>query len=754
MSTVITTDPPRLRAVNLPGSICLAALSVVTAVSLCRVFSDWDYLQPMLVLVLTMHVAATVLRGLRVRGWIALPLLATLLVVLLGVLYYRATLAFGFPTGTTIEMARVDARLVVQQFASAVAPVPSHGSFATATAVALGLCAILADAFAFRAQGRVEPVVPCGVLFVFAAALGTDRQRVLLTVAWIGVALLTIAVLRFAQSDGEGAWMGSRAFTLWAALPAIVTTVAVSAVAAAAIAPHLPGAGEKALIDTRNRDGSVTEVLSPLVDIRARMRNRGNSELFTVQSSDGPHYWRAISLPQFDGEVWSPAAEDLVELGDRTNEVTIGGQPSAQLYTIKALRGHLVPAAYRAARVSPEVVVWAAASESLVLPDQELQKDDRVAVVSVIPQPTPELLRQSTVSAAPDNSYYLVPSRLPDTALVAAREVTAGAATPYDQMMALQNWFRATFTYDLDVPLGNSNDAIAAFLRDRRGFCQQFAGTFAVMARTLGVPARIAVGYTPGDLGNDGLYHVYGRHAHAWPEVWFDGIGWVAFEPTPGRGSPDSQGYTGLPPQQDDSRGNGNRPSTGTTPSTTVPNRPGDPAASTTVPGGGRPGEGGTTSTTLPPTANSQSDGGAPVLPLAVLGALALLALWIAAAPRALAWWAARRRHATHERVVLSWRKACNALTLAGAPPPSGATPLEYADMSEQATGIDHRTIRELAVQVTRAVYSPSSVTEGAASRCETLGAEIDTMCRPRTPWSVRLRGAFDPRMMWRRLGA
>jgi transglutaminase-like putative cysteine protease len=754
MTTPAEPTASRLRTTNLPASVCLTALSAMTALSLCRVFSDWDYLQPMLVLVLALHGASAVLRALRVRGWIAMPLLAALLVALIGVLYYRSTLAFGFPTGTTIDMARVDARLVLQQFASAVAPVPSHGSFATATAAALGVCAILADAFAFRAQGRVEPVVPCGVIFVFAAALGTDRQRILLTVAWIGVALLTIAVLRFGQTAGEGTWMGSRAFTLWAALPAIVTTVAVSAVAAAAIAPHLPGAGEKALIDTRNRDGSVTEVLSPLVDIRARMRNRGNSELFTVQSSDGPHYWRAISLPQFDGEVWSPAAEDLVELGDRSNEVALGGRSSAQLYTIKALRGHLVPAAYRAAKVSPDVVVWAAGSESLVLPDQELQKDDRVAVVSVIAEPTVELLRQATVSQAPDNSFYLVPANLPDTAVVAAREVTAGATTPYDQMMALQNWFRTNFTYDLDVPLGNSNDAIAAFLRDRRGFCQQFAGTFAVMARTLGVPARIAVGYTPGDLGNDGLYHVFGRHAHAWPEVWFDGIGWVAFEPTPGRGSPDSQSYTGLAPQQDDSHGSGARPSTGTTPTTTVTTRPGDPAASTTVPGGGRPGDGSTTGTTLPPPATSRDTGGSALVPLSILGALALLGLWMAGAPRAIAWWLTRRRRATHERVVVSWKRACNALMLAGAPQPRGATPLEYAEMSEQATGIDHRTIRELAVQVTRAVYAPATVTEGAASRSETLGAEIDTMCRARTAWLVRLRGMVDPRMMRRRLGA
>ena len=71
------------------------------------------------------------------------------------------------------------------------------------------------------------------------------------------------------------------------------------------------------------------------------------------------------------------------------------------------------------------------------------------------------------------------------------------------------------------------------FLQTRRGLCEQFASTFAVMARTLGIPSRVAVGFTPGELNGDGSYSVFGKNAHAWPEVWFDGIGWVDFEPTP-----------------------------------------------------------------------------------------------------------------------------------------------------------------------------------------------------------------------------
>ena len=72
------------------------------------------------------------------------------------------------------------------------------------------------------------------------------------------------------------------------------------------------------------------------------------------------------------------------------------------------------------------------------------------------------------------------------------------------------------------------------FLQQRRGFCEQFAATFAAMARSLGIPARVAVGYRTGTLGADDRYHVTNHDAHAWPEVWIDGAGWIPFEPTPG----------------------------------------------------------------------------------------------------------------------------------------------------------------------------------------------------------------------------
>ena len=752
MSTA--TEPSRLAEARPAASLCLALLTAVTVITLCRIFPDWDYLRPMLAFAIGLHVIAFVLRVVRAPLWVALPSLLLSMFLLIGIIYYRDTLSFVFPSGRTVELMRVDLRLVIDQFATAVAPVPSEGSFATATATVVGLCVVLSDTFAFRALGQVEAVVPTGVLFVFTSALGTDRYRVLMAVLWIGAALATIAVLRFANAEQEGGWMGSRRVTFAAALPAIVLTIGAGAVMAGAIAPRLPGAGEKALIDTRNRQGNVTEVLSPLVDIRARMKNRGNAELFTVQSDDGAHYWRVLGLPNFDGNSWSPPEEDLREMGDRSNEVLLPGRRVSQVYTIKAMGGPLVPAVFQPVQVSPDAVFWADESDSLVLSGDSLERDDVIAVASLVVDPTIEQLRAATVNGA-EQVYYELPGGVPDAARDLAAQLTAGAATPYDRALALQGFFRDNFTYDLDVQLGNSNDAIEVFLRDRRGFCQQFAGTFAAMARSIGLPARVAVGYTPGDLGNDGLYHVYGRHAHAWPEVWFDGIGWVAFEPTPSRGNPDAAQYTGVAPQQDDSRGTGG--ATGgpnqSTPSS-VPGGINEPGITTTVPGGGRPGEGGpgAGSTTLPPVSNSGGSSDSSIIPFVLLGGVVLLVLWILLAPRVIAALQRPRSRAPRDRVIAAWQRACHVMNVAGAPPVGGATPIEYARTAEASVGVSHVTVRELAVQVTRAVYSPAAFDETAAARCETLEDDIDAFCRTITPWRLRLRALVDPRMMRRRI--
>ena len=743
-----STARERIEQTQLPASLCLTALTAATAVSLCRIFADWEYLRPMLVVAIGTHVVAALLRLLRAPLWAAGPALLLAGVELLGITFYRDTLSGPFPSSRTFELLRIDISLVLNQFSRTVAPVPSQGNYAIAATAALAMCAILSDTLAFRAMGRLEAVVPTAVMFVFAAALGTDRHREAVAALWIGTALVLIAALRVRHVGSGSSWMGSRRWGVIAAMPAILVCVGLTTVAAAAFAPRLPGAGEKALIDTRNRGGTVTEVLSPLVDIRAQLVNHSNLELFTVASDSGGHYWRVIGLPIFTGTRWDPPEENLEPMGNRASEVLVPGPVTTQNFRILALGGPLVPAAYLPTSVSDSRIFWAVDSNSLVLADSVLQPGDEIEIRSMVPRLSAVQMRASTVDHAPSTVYYELPGDFPEVARDAAASVTAQATTPFDKMLALQNWFRTEFRYNLDVQLGNSNDAIESFLRIKEGFCQQFAGTFAAMARSLGIPSRVAVGFTDGVLGTDGRYHVFGRNAHAWPEVWFDDVGWVAFEPTPGRGSADTTAYTGVEFAQDTTTGGGDGGQDGG----------GDPAAQSTVPvtvpiengADGSPGSDGSSTTIALGTTSSggRPDNSTSAIPFVLLGLAAALLAWIVFAPRVVRARATRQAHNPSERVISAWHRSMGALLLAGAPNAAGATPLEYATVAERSTGIDHHTLREMATHVTRAVYSRSLITEQTAVRCETLSREVAIVCRDRMPTALRLKALIDPRLM------
>ncbi|MFC4696050.1 transglutaminaseTgpA domain-containing protein, partial [Geodermatophilus arenarius] len=119
------------------------------------------------------------------------------------------------------------------------------------------------------------------------------------------------------------------------------------------------------------------------------------------------------------------------------------------------------------------------------------------------------------------------------TDLVAS--LTAGAATPYDAVRAIQGHFsRANgFVYSLATRPGTSGDDLVDFLQLKQGYCEQYAGAMAAMVRAAGIPARVALGYTPGRVQPGGGRLVTSDDAHAWVEVYFDDLGWVPFDPTP-----------------------------------------------------------------------------------------------------------------------------------------------------------------------------------------------------------------------------
>ncbi len=128
-----------------------------------------------------------------------------------------------------------------------------------------------------------------------------------------------------------------------------------------------------------------------------------------------------------------------------------------------------------------------------------------------------------------------------------AEKITKGDTNDFDKAVALQNWFRTGggFTYSLDQRGGSGMDMLAHFVTDDRvGYCEQFASAMAAMGRSLGIPSRVVVGFLDGSPLPDGRILYTSDERHAWPEMYFSGVGWVRFEPTPAQRAGDTPAYT------------------------------------------------------------------------------------------------------------------------------------------------------------------------------------------------------------------
>ncbi len=185
--------------------------------------------------------------------------------------------------------------------------------------------------------------------------------------------------------------------------------------------------------------------------------------------------------------------------------------------------------------------------------------------------------------------YLELPEDLPQRVKDLADRVTRGTDTILARAIALQQWFRDPdeFAYDLRQRPGTGKAAILAFLEDRRGYCEQFASTMAVMARYLKIPARVNVGFTPGTPNPDGTRTISAHDAHAWPELFMPGVGWTRFEPTPGSAAsnPDVPNWLAPKPEDEPAGSEGDE----TDESDRHPDAPGPAGASGAAGAGPRP---------------------------------------------------------------------------------------------------------------------------------------------------------------------
>lgn len=504
--------------------------------------------------------------------------------------------------------------------------------------------------------------------------------------------------------------------------------------------------------------GGTISAVNPLISLQDNLNQPEDREALRYKTN-APNtqdlYLRIMALDRFDGTSWRFSQRKVEDVPDRLpGSLGLGpGVSTTEITTNISAAGwyrqNYLPMPYPATQVNIEGR-WRfePTGRTLVGDRGQSTRGARYEVGSLLVNPTREQL-----AAAPEapsalrREYTRVPATLPDMVKSTALDVTEGAANDYEKAVRLQDWFALDggFTYNTEVDSGTGVTAITRFLRNKEGFCVHFSFAMAAMARTLGIPARVAVGFTPGTPQPDGSMSVGLRDAHAWPELYFEGVGWTRFEPTPSRGSAPDYTRQDVPSGAPSDKA---RPDAGTSAAPSV-----EPSASDGCPAGSRQlSECGSVApgAALPPT-----DRGFPlstvlwVVPggLAVVVLLPLLPLlWrIRIRARRLGSGGRTAADAT-ARTLAAWREITDTAWDHGIPPDESRTPRKAADRIVRLGRLEGpaaEAVHRAAGSVEQVLYAPeprpgTGLTEDARLVREGLRASVGR-------WT-RLRALLAPR--------
>jgi len=538
------------RSASALTALALAALNVAAVLTLGRVFASGRFALPVVSAVLLVHLLGFMARTRRWPLLDALSLwLSGLAVFLIWVLALHTT-AYGLPTLDTFRVLADRLGDGLHELRTSVVPAPaSDGAIVLCVLVAWAMAAT-SDALAFWHRATIGAVAAPLALFVWASTLGTDTLATGTTAGFIVAALVFLLVQHQALLERNRTRFAGRRVC---GTTGIWTFGALAGAAAVlgglVLGPALPGADADPIVDVRGlgpSDGTY-RAQPPLARIGADFVQRGRAEVFTVRSPR-EEYWRIAALDAYDsvnGGEWTLSAQGTGQVKEGLH-AAVDDTMLRQEFHLTGVEDRWLPAAYQPVQLEggddPFVVQ---ASTTLVSRHKDL-KDVTYTVSSRLAPSSDSALtdaqRQGTNEPLPPaiQQYTALPDDFPADVRAKALEITNGTGTPFDRARALEQFFldpAEGFHYSLDVELGpdaQTQSAIREFLQSRTGFCVQFAGSFAAMARAAGLPTRVAVGYTPGLYDSTArVFRVTSEDAHAWAEVWLAGLGWTRFEPTP-----------------------------------------------------------------------------------------------------------------------------------------------------------------------------------------------------------------------------
>ena len=696
------------RRAGLPPELGVAALVVAASLPLGRLFRTSEIGAVAVAASAASTAVAWGMRRLRAPALVSVLASFAAFLWFASLAFFREAMIGPLPSPRAISLiwdAAVDG---IRRSQTDAAPVAAATPFLCLAAFAIWATAWLADDAANKLR---HPMLAIGVtvpMFVLPGTILEGDRRWLDAGAYLAAAMWVLftdekfRLSRWGRVVGLGA-PGWR--------PGLAARIGVVAILLAVIGtPMLPGFS--APPGLRGSTGGGDRVaLNPLVSIRPTLTDRRVSDVMTVRSRV-PSYWRLTALDKFDGGTWTSGRQDpSLRLGDR-QIAAHGTAPQFTLVTqqfeIRNLGGPWVPAAYEPVRVEGLRGVGADPSTRTVIGAGDLRDGTRYSVRSRIPTLSfEELDNAPPATEAVMQRNLILPlgsqmRRVEQIARRIVRDAKAQDASPFRQAVALQDHLR-TFEYDENVALdlAHSIDDIEEFLVDvKRGYCEQFAASMAVMARTIGLPSRVAIGFAVGAAGNQAdEYEVTSRHAHAWVEIFMSGFGWVTFEPTP-------RSDAVLVPRYTSPQAAATTPPAAESPEPQASASPTEPDAPSTI-------DPDRNVTEVP----GVGPGGRAVqvaLVAAVLAGLALIVLPLASFVRRSVRF--RRAATTHGKVSARYLDFLDWCAAVGLGRVSGETPLEHARRLAKASSDGDTTLAGLARLGTDAVYAPLDGLEPAAA--------------------------------------
>lgn len=302
--------------------------------------------------------------------------------------------------------------------------------------------------------------------------------------------------------------------------------------------------------------------------------NLGDQPIFDARTEGGvgPRYWRSVVYDQYTGRGWVNGNTSLttVDVGDRRLSTVTWSARTVITQTITMIQpgGSVVHAIAQPmglglgarAQFGPTEPIDLGNNQTITPLDVTLINANRVwrpgdtfTVVSAQSVATVKQLREAGTEYPKwvKDKYLQMPEAVPARVRELARQITQNAPTPYEKAIAIENYLRQIkYNESISSP-PPGQDLVEWFLFDQReGYCDYYASAFNVMARSVGIPARLAAGYSRGQFIEElGVYRQHEYDAHSWPEVYFPKYGWIEFEPTaadptPSRFDPDAPGST------------------------------------------------------------------------------------------------------------------------------------------------------------------------------------------------------------------